>query len=61
MPTDMLLGNSHTIHARENHLGWNPANAPVRTVAPGDTVEFDCIDSSGGQITPSDLSAINGK
>ena len=47
----MSFGNAHTIHAREHHMGWNPANTPVQTVAPGDTVEFDCIDSSGGQIT----------
>ena len=47
----MSFGNAHTIHAREHHMGWNPANPPVQTVAPGDTVEFDCIDSSGGQIT----------
>ncbi len=52
----MPFGNAHTIHAREHHMGWNPANTPVRTVAPGDTVEFDCIDSSGGQITENTVS-----
>ena len=53
----MSFGNAHTIHAREHHMGWNPANTPVRTVAPGDTVEFDCIDSSGGQITENTVAA----
>ena len=43
----MPIGNAHTIHARENHVGWNPAKAPDRAVAPDDTVEFDCIGSSG--------------
>jgi len=41
----------HTIHQRHHHLGWNREVAPVLTVAPGETVEFDCQEASGGQVT----------
>ena len=40
----------HTIH--QHHIGWNNANAPVLTVAPGETVMFETIDASGGQLSP---------
>ena len=43
--------HAHTIHQR--HFGWDNAIAPVVTVAPGETVEFDPIDASGGQLTAS--------
>jgi acetamidase/formamidase len=41
--------HNHTIH--QSHFGWNNANAPAARVAPGETVEFHPIDSSGGQLT----------
>ncbi|GIK98640.1 MAG: acetamidase [Alphaproteobacteria bacterium] len=43
---------THTIHQHDSHVGWNNANPPKLTVAPGDTVEFETIDSSGGQLSP---------
>lgn len=46
MPHD----DRHTIHRHRHHFGWNNANAPALTVAPGTTVEFDTVDSSGGQL-----------
>ncbi len=48
----MALGVAHTIHACRHHFGWNPENSPVQTVAPGETVAFDVVDSAGGEITP---------
>jgi len=48
----MSFGTGHTIHARHSHFGWNPANAPILTVAPGDSIEFEVIDSAGGEISP---------
>ena len=48
----MSIGRSHTIHAGHRHFGWNAANAPALTIAPGDTVELDVVDSAGGEITP---------
>ena len=44
------MSNSHTIHGRHHHFGWDNTNPPVLTVAPGDSVEFEIIDASGGQI-----------
>jgi len=48
MPADLR----HTIHSERHHFGWDNANEPVLTVAPGDTVEFDTVDASGGQLSP---------
>jgi len=44
--------HDHTIHKHQHHLGWNNANAPVLTVAPGESVEFDVHEASGGQLSP---------
>jgi amidase len=45
--------HNHTIHRHQHHFGWDNAIAPVLTIAPGETILFDCPDSSGGQITES--------
>jgi len=42
---------AHTIHRDCHHLGWDNSIAPALTVAPGETVAFDCLDASGGQLT----------
>jgi acetamidase/formamidase len=44
---------NHTIHDHQCHFGWNRDNPPVLRIAPGDTVEFHPVDSSGGQLNPS--------
>jgi acetamidase/formamidase len=41
----------YTIHGRHHHFGWDNSFAPVERVAPGSTIEFQCLDSSGGQLT----------
>jgi acetamidase/formamidase len=46
----MAYGCNHTIHKVDHHFGWNNANAPVLRVAPGESVEFETVDSSGGQL-----------
>ncbi len=43
---------NHTIHKAHHHFGWNNANQPVATVAPGDEIGFETVDSSGGQLSP---------
>lgn len=40
----------HTIHGQHHHFGWDNANPPVLTVAPGETVAFEVVDASGGQL-----------
>ncbi len=42
----------HTIHAAQHHHGWNHAFPPIRHVAPGETIVFETVDSSGGQLSP---------
>ncbi len=42
----------HTIHGRHHHLGWDRSIPPVLRVAPGETIEFECVDASGGQLSP---------
>jgi acetamidase/formamidase len=41
----------HTIHNHQHHFGWDNSNAPILTIAPGETIIFDCPDASGGQLT----------
>lgn len=47
----MAKGASHTIHRHHHNFGWDNSFVPVETVAPGTTVEFQCTDASGGQLT----------
>lgn len=42
----------YTIHGAHHHFGWDHSIPPVATVAPGQSVHFECLDSSGGQLTP---------
>ena len=42
---------AYTIHGRHHHFGWDNSFAPLERVAPGTTLEFECVDASGGQIT----------
>ena len=48
----MAPGPGHTLHDRHHHFGWDNSNPPALTVAPGETVSFETVDASGGQITP---------
>src|SRR5215216_3045082 len=41
---------NYTIHGRHHHFGWDNSFAPAERVAPGSTIEFECLDSSGGQL-----------
>ena len=42
----------YTIHGAHHHFGWDRSIPPVQTVAPGTRLHFECLDSSGGQLTP---------
>ena len=42
----------HRIGPPHVHDRWNRHLNPCLEVESGDTVEFDCLDSSGGQVTP---------
>ncbi|TJW95693.1 MAG: acetamidase, partial [Mesorhizobium sp.] len=40
----------YTIHGRHHHFGWDNSFVPIERVAPGSTIEFQCLDASGGQL-----------
>jgi acetamidase/formamidase len=42
----------HTLSAVPTHARWNADLPPRLTIATGDTVHFECIDSSGAQVHP---------
>jgi acetamidase/formamidase len=47
------MGNhAHTIHRHQHHIGWDNRYVPVARIAPGQSVEFDVHEASGGQIGP---------
>lgn len=48
----MSIGCAHTIHARSHHFGWSPSHPAKLEVASGDCVEFEIVDTGGGEITP---------
>ena len=53
------MSPGHTIH--QHHFGWdNSLRAAVR-IAPGESLEFDTIDSSGGQLNPASTVAAVGR
>ncbi|HEY0792068.1 MAG TPA: acetamidase/formamidase family protein [Chthoniobacterales bacterium] len=43
---------NHTLSAERFHSRWNRDLPPVLAIQSGDTVEFECLDSSGGQVQP---------
>ena len=43
--------HNHTIHKHHHHHGWDNSIAPVLTVAPGESVEFEVFEASGGQLS----------
>jgi acetamidase/formamidase len=43
---------THSLTAAPTHSRWNAALPPRLTIAPGDTVHFECQDSSGAQVHP---------
>ncbi|MGV6847334.1 MAG: acetamidase/formamidase family protein [Marinibacterium sp.] len=48
----MCSNCDYTIHSRHHHFGWDRSIPPVASVTPGETVHFETIDSSGGQLSP---------
>ncbi|MBX5465365.1 MAG: acetamidase/formamidase family protein [Clostridia bacterium] len=41
-----------TVHAAQHHFGWDRSLPPVLEVEPGETVDFEVVDASGGQLGP---------
>jgi acetamidase/formamidase len=53
----MSTHNQHTIHRDHIHHGWNNAFAPCMKIAPGETVQFETLDASSGQLTRTSTAA----
>lgn len=53
----MSAAKRHTIHREHIHHGWNNAFAPRLKIAPGETVHFEVVDASSGQLTRTSTAA----
>jgi acetamidase/formamidase len=42
----------HTLSAKPTHSVWNRALPPRLRIQPGDQVDIQCVDASGGQVRP---------
>jgi acetamidase/formamidase len=47
----------YTIHREHIHHGWNNAFAPCSRISPGETVHFETLDASSGQLSPTSTAA----
>ena len=47
----------HTIHRDHIHHGWNNAFQPCLRIAPGESVQFETIDASSGQLSKTSTAA----
>lgn len=49
----------HVVDDRQSHIhySWDRSIPPVLSVAPGDTVKFDCRDATDGQLGPGSTAA----
>jgi acetamidase/formamidase len=43
---------THSLTAEPTHSVWNRSLPPRLQIASGDTVNFECVDASGGQVHP---------
>src|ERR1700736_1291996 len=43
---------THVLSANPTHSRWNRSLPPRLSIAPGDTVRMECVDSSGEQVHP---------
>jgi acetamidase/formamidase len=46
----MCVACDYTIHSANHNFGWNRDFPPALTVKPGSTIQFECMDSSAGQL-----------
>jgi acetamidase/formamidase len=46
----MCIACTHTIHRVQHNFGWNKDFPPAVVAKPGETIHFECLDSSGGQL-----------
>lgn len=49
--------HKHTIHREHIHHGWNNAFAPQLKIAPGESIQFETLDASSGQLNTTSTAA----
>jgi acetamidase/formamidase len=49
--------SEYSLIAEPTHSVWDRSLAPRLRIAPGDQVQFECADASGGQVSPSTTAA----
>lgn len=47
----------HSVRREQCHLAWDNSIAPVVRIQSGQTVDFDCLDASNGQLEPNSTTA----
>jgi len=52
-----MASNSHRLSREQIHYGWDNSIEPALTVRPGDTIELETVDASGGQLTKDSTTA----
>lgn len=52
MANTQKTGRTIHVHRDQYHLAWDNSIAPIATVRSGETLEFDLLDASCGQIEP---------
>ena len=55
--SDHHHSHAHTIHRAHIHHGWNNAFEPRIRIAPGDSVQFETLDASSGQLSKTSTAA----
>lgn len=59
----MVRACDHTMHKTIHHFGWDRAFSPALIVSAGESVEFETVDASGGQLhegsTVTDVTAMD--
>jgi acetamidase/formamidase len=53
------MPHRHTIH--QQHLGWDNSFAPQLRIAPGESIEFEVAEASGGQLSGTSSAADIGR
>ena len=51
------MAYQHTIHRHQHHYGWDNSLSAALRIAPGESVEFEVFEASGGQISTTSTAA----
>jgi len=51
------MPHQHTIHRHQHHYGWDNSLAAAIRIAPGESVEFEVHEASGGQLSKTSTAA----